>query len=388
MRIGDDTVRQTLSCAKAVLDALGSNAIVFASGDNVFEVVETIGDIRYPRLEIGDSISEFGVVTQVLVTGEPASGQLDDPDPATNTRMVVYPVVSSKEPSRVIGTWGFVFRQRWPEVEAFDTYTNLMGSEFPQGCMVYISDRDKFIRRYESDNYELGGHSIAQVGDRLSRGGVALKAMEQNAKLTAVLPVEVYNTPVKVAAIPINDRQTGMVVGAVGIAINRGMATQLQNIIGDTATSMQEINSAITSVANSAEQTATNSRKLDENIQNLVRIIQTIDEILINVKNIADQTKMLGLNAAIEAARAGESGRGFAVVADEVRKLSEESKGTVVEIKRFLGEISNTLKEVKSQAEEGMISSQEQAAAIEEITASLQELTALMQSLDTMAARL
>ncbi len=73
------------------------------------------------------------------------------------------------------------------------------------------------------------------------------------------------------------------------------------------------------------------------------KVIDQINNLAVNISDIANQTNLLALNAAIEAARAGEHGKGFAVVAEEVRKLAEDSSSTVEGIHGLTQQVQGSL---------------------------------------------
>ena len=137
-------------------------------------------------------------------------------------------------------------------------------------------------------------------------------------------------------------------------------AAEQARLAGETANSMEEMNTAVLAVARSASDAAmasenvrlkakegaaqvhhavkgmeelySNSSAIAKDMQELGRRAEAIGQILSVITDIADQTNLLALNATIEAARAGDAGKGFAVVADNVRQLAEKTMAATHEV--------------------------------------------------------
>jgi PAS domain S-box-containing protein len=104
----------------------------------------------------------------------------------------------------------------------------------------------------------------------------------------------------------------------------------------------------------SMQQIAVAVRASSDSVVSLGEKSERISSVVQSIREIADQTNLLALNAAIEAARAGEQGRGFAVVADEVRKLAERTTQATVEIVAIIDGIQGSLKDTIQHMEESV----------------------------------
>jgi len=160
---------------------------------------------------------------------------------------------------------------------------------------------------------------------------------------------------------------------------------KLKAVVDVLSDGFHQVSATMEELAASATDISGNQASLNNEIKNVNTVTAKIDEVMDFIKDIADETRLLGLNAAIEAARAGEAGLGFGVVAQEIRKLSADSKETVGRIRDLTTIIKDSVDKTVHMGNETTSTIEQQAAAIEEVTATVEEITSLTEQLNDLA---
>jgi methyl-accepting chemotaxis protein len=141
-------------------------------------------------------------------------------------------------------------------------------------------------------------------------------------------------------------------------------------------------------LAAGAQQLTTISEELSKLGSELAETIRHTDEIVAFIRNISQQTNLLGLNAAIESARVGEAGRGFSVVAEEVRKLAAVSAESVKNINLSLQKTQGSIAKMNEKVVSIDRTAQNQASSIGEMAKNSQGLAEMAGELSSVSEQM
>lgn len=207
-------------------------------------------------------------------------------------------------------------------------------------------------------------HNIQVNSDRLEKAAQSMAAASE--QVTAASAAQAESAATMAASI----EQLSVSVDQVGEHADEVHGTSMDS--GDSAAQGAGL---VLSVANEISGVSDTVHHASVSLKELETISSEISKIVSSIREIADQTNLLALNAAIEAARAGEQGRGFAVVADEVRNLAERTGRSTHEIEQMVTRIQeSTLRAVDdiergvSKVIDGVNSARNAGATVQEIS--------------------
>ena len=241
----------------------------------------------------------------------------------------------------------------------------------PLDCCTMICNKEGLIVKFVgAESFDMN----VRAGSGVAKGGSLGECIATAKIVHKTIPKEAYNVPIKAIAVPIFDNN--ILIGGIATGISLANQEALLDSAQIIATTSEEMTATTQELAATATHLSSGLDDIQSIGNSVINEVKKTDDILRFVSDVAENSNLLGLNAAIEAARAGEHGRGFAVVAEEIRKIAVNSAEAVNDIKDILNNIRKEVEILKNKVEQNSSMAERQATATQEIAKDMESLAA------------
>ncbi|GAA4703579.1 methyl-accepting chemotaxis protein [Brevibacillus fulvus] len=233
-----------------------------------------------------------------------------------------------------------------------------------------LSDTEKILY-YQEGDIKLG----LVVGNEVNKQSITYKTMESGETIRQSVTREQsrFGIAFNVISVPIYG-EAKKLEGALTLIFSREKEEKISLVSEELASSVTQMNQWAEHVASGAAQLASSITDISHNCRDVMQSVEENAKVVDVVKDMANRSNLLGLNAAIQAAQAGEYGRTFGVVASEIRNLAEQSRKSSESILKSMSSMKEKVVQVMREMEEESAATQEMASSIQQINAALQSL--------------
>ncbi|WP_413037459.1 methyl-accepting chemotaxis protein [Paenibacillus xylanilyticus] len=241
---------------------------------------------------------------------------------------------------------------------------------FRDDVSISINDHEKVLYFAEANGLEIG----VNVGDELHEDYKDFKMLtNRDSRTVARMPGDLQGRPFDAILIPI--KENDQVVGILGVNYALDNHITLEKLIGENEATINALLGGIQQIAAHSEELSATSEEILRNSKQAAENSVSVTKVTNVIREVSEQTNLLGLNAMIEAARVGDLGSGFGVVASEVRKLSDHTKQAAADIETSLGSVQNSMKHMELEIGQITTATVDQAQLVSEFMQSIEQLS-------------
>lgn len=181
-------------------------------------------------------------------------------------------------------------------------------------------------------------------------------------------PNNEFGLPFIVTWNPIIDNRE--VVGLLITTTSTEKVEIFRNTANNLVQTVEEMTEITDQLAKVSDVISNNLQNISSDYESVSKIVEDAYQVIKSVQDIANHSKILGLNAAIEAARAGEYGKGFSVVANEIRRMADQSKESATNVIQYLEKVNEAVSKNNMSVQEITVMADEHSATLEEFKGS------------------